>query len=441
MRFIPSLSAVQDIDDNRRERALFFAAVACDLLLLAIQLILCLRFSGEQISDARSYLSLAAYCAQNGTWYPSVNDTFATYLFGNGYVNLLALLMRVKDSIVWVYALNIAFTQIIVLTSAGIAYRLTGRRTSAYLTVCLLSLMGGFWGEAPIARTELCFIALAGLNLFAMMRRSGAALFFAGAMLALANWVRPLLVVYLPASMLYLLLTRTRMRRILAYLAGAALVIALIGTSTQRRFGDFVYQAQTMGINMLMGANDDADGGYVAEVYEEGKPGYIPEGSGVNYAQKDALFKQRAIEWMKAHPARFLSLIPSKLFYVLATDTYGGSAFFNNERETDNLAYLLELKDILLFRGERGLEAGDLVVLLSQAMYMLVFLLYLCSIVSSLLRGIALDSLHLHLIFALACGVTILTVGGARYHMPYIPIFCIFAAQQLDRMTQKRLRA
>ena len=75
---------------------------------------------------------------------------------------------------------------------------------------------------------------------------------------------------------------------------------------------------------------------------------------------------------------------------------------------------------------------GDIVVIWSQALYMVVFALYAWSVLSSLRRGIALDSLHLHVIFALACGVTVLTVGAGRYHMPYLPIFCIFAAQQLD---------
>ena len=38
----------------------------------------------------------------------------------------------------------------------------------------------------------------------------------------------------------------------------------------------------------------------------------------------------------------------------------------------------------------------------------------------------------LHIIFILACGVTVMTVGGARYHMPYLPVFAIGAAVQVD---------
>ena len=45
--------------------------------------------------------------------------------------------------------------------------------------------------------------------------------------------------------------------------------------------------------------------------------------------------------------------------------------------------------------------------------------------------------LPLHLIFALACGVTVLTVGGARYHMPYLPIFCLCTAMLVDCRVKK----
>lgn len=435
MRFLLSLCPADARESGARRWLL--AAALFDLMLLLLQIGLCASFTGPQISDARSYLSLAQYCAKNGTWYPDASDTFAPYIFGNGYVNLLALCLRIWDSGVWIYALNIAFTQAIVLCSACIAYHLTGRVKCACLCAMLLCLMGGLWGEAVNARTELCFIALAMLSLLLLTGKSLPALFAAGALLAAANWVRPMLVVYLPASLLYLAVRRAGIRRAAAYLCGALLVIVLIGSSVRRRTGDFVFQAQTMGVNMLMGANDEADGSYISAFAEEGHAAYIPEGSGVTYAQKDALYKQKAVSWILEHPARFLSLIPAKLFYLLSTDTYGGTAFFNNERETDNLTYLLGLRDILLGRGDRSLEAGDLVAMLSQAAYFAVLLGYVLSVVLSLRRGIALDALHLHCIFFLACGVTVLTVGGARYHMPYLPIFCIFTAMLPAQLRQR----
>lgn len=413
------------------------AAAVADALLILIQLALCLTFDGMQVSDAESYLELALYCAEQHTWYPEPRDLFATYIFGNGYVNLLSVIMRLSTDMIWPFLLNMVFTQMIVLSWADIARQLTGRTQTACLTVVLLCTMCGLWGEAVATRTELCFMAFMGVSLALSLRRNAGALLAAGALMGLANWVRPLLVVFLPGVLLFFLMRRVGWKRMLAYLAGLMLVIVLVGTRAYQRTGRFVYQAQTMGVNMLMGANDDADGSYVGEVYDEGKPGYVAPGSGVTFDERDARYKRYAIEWIKEHPLRFVMLAPAKLFYYLATDIYCGSSFFGNRIQTDNLDYVRGLAAILTGRGERPFALGDAVAILSQLTYMFVFIAYVVFVVSCLRRRCWLRLLPLHLIFALSCGVTVMTVGGARYHLPYLPIFCLCAAILIDCRAEK----
>ena len=301
--------------------------------------------------------------------------------------------------------------------------------------------MCGLWGEAVATRTELCFMAFMGVSLALSLRRNAGALLAAGALMGLANWVRPLLVVFLPGVLLFFLMRRVGWKRVLAYLAGLMLVIVLVGTRAYQRTGRFVYQAQTMGVNMLMGANDDADGSYVGEVYNEGKPGYVAPGSGVTFDERDARYKRYAVEWIMEHPLRFAALAPAKLFYYLATDIYCGSSFFGNRIQTDNLGYIRELAAIVTGRGARPFALGDAVVILSQLTYMLVFIAYVAFVVDCLRRRCWLRLLPLHLIFALSCGVTVMTVGGARYHMPYLPIFCLCAATLIDCRGEKGMIA
>lgn len=426
-----------DLRGERHVRGWIIAAAVADALLILIQLALCLTFDGMQVSDAESYLELARYCATVNSWYPGPGDLHATYIFGNGYVNLLSVVMRLSTSMIWAFLLNMLFTQMIVLSWADIAGQLTGRTQTACLTVVLLCAMCGLWGEVVATRTELCFMAFMGVSLALSLRKSAGALLAAGVLMGLANWVRPLLVVFLPGVLLFFLMRRVGWKRVLAYLAGLALVIVLLGARTYQRTGRFVYQAQTMGVNMLMGANDDADGSYVGEVYDEGKPGYVATGSGVTFDERDARYKRYAVEWIKEHPLRFAALAPAKLFYYLATDIYCGSSFFGNRIQTDNLGYIRELAAIVTGRGSRPFALGDAVVILSQLTYMLVFLAYVAFVVDCLRRRCWLRLLPLHLIFALSCGVTVMTVGGARYHMPYLPIFCLCAAILIDCREEK----
>ncbi len=430
---------IQNGDGTRTAWAL--AACAVDALLLAVQIGLLLRGTGVQFGDARSYLDLAIYCAQNATWYPNARNMYDTYVFGNGYVNILAACMRLAPGLPWVELLNLAFMQAIVWLSAGIAWRMTHRLRPACLTAMLICLSAGFWGEVVAARTELCFIALSCLSLYLLTFPRTATLFLAGVAVALANWVRPLLVVYLPGMLLFLWLRRAGIRRMSMLLAGALAMTLVIGAGAQRLTGRFIFQAQTMGINMLMGANDDADGSYNDAVFREGKAGYIDpqRRARMTFYEIDALYKDEAIAWMARNPMSFFLLAPAKLFYFLATDTYGGCAFLG--RETDNLAYLLELWNVLLGRGERSLLPGDVVVLYEQAFYMCLLTAYALSVVNSLRRRCLRDTLHLHAIVLGACGVAVLTVGGARYHMPYIPIFCICAAIAWDGHATRRAPA
>ena len=413
------------------------AAVWADVLLVIMQVIACMLYRAPHTGDAQSYWELALYCAQNHTFYPSPRDEFALYIFGNGYVNLLSLLLRIRESYVWVYVVNILFTQILVFSLYQMVLRLCGRRQTACLAVVLLCLMPGLWGEAASSRTELCFMGMAFASLACAMEDGVWPCVLSGVLLALCNWVRPLLVIWLPMTLLLFILRKRRMRCIAAYLLAAAAVMGAIGLMTEKLSGHFIYQAQTMGVNMLMGNNDDADGSYDNTVFGEGKIGYISEDeTGVTYQVRDAFYKRQAVDWIVHHIPRFLQLIPSKLFYFLSTDTYGGTPYFGGYTETDNLPYLLELKDVLLRQAERGLAFGDAVVIFSQIAYMVLLTLFALDIVSAFKRGAWVRMLPFWGVFVLACGVTVLTVGAPRYHLPYLPIFAMGAADFLQRKAE-----
>ena len=146
--------------DARRSRWLA-AAIAADLLLVVMQAVACAMYRAPHTGDAQSYWELALYCAQNHTFYPSPRDEFALYIFGNGYVNLLSLLLRIRETYAWVYAVNMAFTQLLVLSVYRIMRRLCEGREAACAAVTLLCLLPALWGEAASSRTELCFMGLA----------------------------------------------------------------------------------------------------------------------------------------------------------------------------------------------------------------------------------------------------------------------------------------
>ena len=217
--------------DARRSRWLA-AAIAADLLLVVMQAVACAMYRAPHTGDAQSYWELALYCAQNHTFYPSPRDEFALYIFGNGYVNLLSLLLRLRETYAWVYAVNMAFTQLLVFSVYRIMRRLCEGREAACAAVTLLCLLPALWGEAASSRTELCFMGLAFASLACAMEDGTGWHALSGVLMALCNWVRPLMVILLPMTLLLLVLRKKRLRCIAVYLLGAAAVIATIGTES-----------------------------------------------------------------------------------------------------------------------------------------------------------------------------------------------------------------
>ena len=257
-------------------------------------------------------------------------------------------------------------------------------REAACAAVTLLCLLPALWGEAAASsRTGFVSWGLAFASLACAMEDGTGWHALSGVLLALCNWVRLLMVILLPMTLL-LILRKKRLRCIAAYLLGAAAVIATIGQATKSLSGHFIYQAQTMGVNMLMGNNDDADGSYDNTVFGEGKIGCHQRGrAGVTYQVRDAFTSVRPLTGSCAIP-RFVQLIPRKLFYFLSTDT-AARRIWAAATETPQPAICCR-SGICCWGGAKRLCLGDAVVIFSQLIYRRC-LLFALDIVSAFRRG------------------------------------------------------
>ncbi len=85
-------------------------------------------------------------------------------------------------------------------------------------------------------------------------------------------------------------------------------------------FGHFEFTSTTGPINLLLGANDDATGGFNSTVLEKGKAGYIEFTDSLTYLQKDEFYQRQAVNWITENPGRWLLLAPMKLIHTFAWD-------------------------------------------------------------------------------------------------------------------------
>lgn len=420
------LACVADTAYYKRLKA---AATVSFLIMLLAQTLVLILFNGPQIGDADTYLQYAIQCARHNLWYPAAEHVSEPFFFGNGMVNLVGLILRITPSLKVVFFLNILFTQMLFWSCLFLVKKLFNRPTLCFWFTILFCLLNTFWSEIAHVRTELSFCALAFAGCALLCIDKKWAIPAAGVLLALANWFRPLGLAFLISAVCAMILMRKRWWHVLSLLGSYAAVILVIGSVSLASCGHFVYQSTTFGFNLIMSAHDDADGSYM-NVTDEGQVGYIPPEQAANMTFKDydEYYTELSLDWIRQHPMGYLKQIPAKLFFLYSTETYSGSAYFNNEVNTSGFSYIRAVADKLIGRSDDPLHPGDVLIVLNQIWYMLIVGLFAVGTVLAVRKKQWRRMLPLWLSMLLGTGITVLVVGGARYHFPFLPTMMIGAA-------------
>ena len=419
------------------KRLKIFAIIAICILVLS-QFTALILFNADQIEDSERYRGWAITIAESNSFYPDETFEYEQYIANPGFINYLSLFYKISDN----DKLPIAGNILLILIMAGciyyIALKLFKNKTIAWLSLILLGLFPTFIGEALNLRSEILFTTIAYGAVAIVLSDNRRKYIFCGVLLALANWVRPLGLVFLLSIMLYMLITKEKLINYIKLLSSIIIVVLLIGTASYFSSGHFLFQSSTAGINFIMGANDDADGSYNRDVFNEGNEGYIENSDLISYSDKDEFWMDKSIKWIKENPGEYLALIPAKIYYMYAIDTYAFSSFYSNKVKTSGKEYITPLVKNIIQLKLNELTWVDFVVMINQSLYMAYLLLMVISVIMMLIKKQNLRQVvFLMSIVILGTGMTIVTVGGARYHYPYLPILFIMSAVLIQRFFLK----
>lgn len=432
LRVIMSKDDTLAEENNPNTHIFFVFAVSCWFLLAVAQFIMFFWFSGKQISDAARYLSIAIELAERGKWYPSVDNLSSEYLFGNGYINFIILCLRIFGNIKAIYLFNILFVHIILCSCLYILKKSLNSNNIMCWFIILFCLFNTFWSEVVHLRTELPFTALCFLSFALVYSEKRYTYIVSGIVLGIANWVRPLGIAFMMGLIGVIVYKDRHFRNIWRPLISYVAVIMIIGTTTYSYCGHFVYQSTTLGVNLMMSANDKADGSYmnvgeIAPIPSEQRKKMI-------FKDVDKYYKEKSIEWIFKNPEKYFSQIPRKLFYLFGTETYSGSSYYNNEIATGGIDYIKSIYDKIMNKTEKPLVFADFLVCFNQIWYMIIFTLFLLGFLASFKANVWRWSAPYIITLFAGTAITLIVVGGARYHFPYNPIFIMYAAFFLDRV-------
>ena len=392
-------------------------------------------------SDSLYYYQLAEDCIRASEYYPADTHLYEDYIVSPLYVNLLAGILLIKNSTISIGILNL----LLILAQVFILHKITKRIFSesiANLTILLFIFYLNTFGLLLLNLTELLFVLLLITSIYLIFIDSNATLFAGGVLIGISISVRPLGWAFLAALLLIHLYQIIKDKKIIikmAYMyAGTALFIIMFGTFTYLHFGNFEFTSTTGPVNLLIGANDDATGGFDSGVYEKGKIGYLENPGSMTYKQKGDFYLNQSVKWIQENPGKWISLMPMKIFHSFVWDDVSVTALFNfkNWSLIKSIKNILVDKDLNSALPDSNIYAKLLYILI-QIFHHLFYYFLLVTIVLSIyyyLKGNnKIGEINLILIFSVISILIITaTVGAPRYKYHIIILLLPVASSYIE---------
>lgn len=392
---------------------------------IVTQIVLIIVFWGKPLNmDPAVYINLAQECFNNGTWYPMETHIYASYIWAPGFVNFLILQLKLFGTV----NLNAVLNLLMNIGILGNIYYLGSRFFSvrvAALSVIIYCLLYSNLMIVVPACTEIPFLFLALSGFCLGLSNKTWHIVFGGVLVALANWVRPLSIIFILILLLYWLFRKSNIKSYVAFLVPLLLVVFIIGFTTYNRIGYYVYQSTTSGFNMVQTANDKAYGGVMpGELFKDSTTTlYIKNGASMTFVEKDSIWRARAYDWIKAHPVRYIGLFFKKMGGMYLEDSwpdkpiFGGNGVFSMY-ESGKMPKAEFMRSVL----KMGLKS---------AVYYVVLLLFILSLYVNRKVLLSEKGMLLLLLVIGTCSNCLLIVSS-RYHYTYLFVIVLFAASFVD---------
>lgn len=402
---------------------------------MAVQVALLFVQLEPQGGDWGHYIWLAQKCFEAGSWYPMTDNILhSNYIFAPGLVNLLIVEAKLTNSI-WVNRLLYLLMSAGLLAElAAIARKLFSERVALWTAIVYCLLYSNLFITLS-ANTELPFLFLCVTGVWLVLAAAGNGVgwklplrcLVAGILIGLANWIRPLGVLYLIVIALLLALFAAkgaRLRGITAMACGFVLMAGTIGMATKMRTGYFNCQSTTGGFNLIMTANDKAFGGVDTRRWvDPSSTAYIQNIDKYNCFQRDSIWKARSLEWIATHPLRYAWLYVKKMPIILAEDSWSDQRVFPAEQFYYKFRH-----------GEYGTQEflGKLSLKVAKSIPYYAMMVTALLGMATLLRRKDKRARWMACVFATGMLLSCLFPVQPRYHYPFLWPMMIFAAWWLN---------
>jgi hypothetical protein len=412
----------------KNEKILLKIALGISILWVIAQIALIVCFWGEpQVVDMGAYISIAQHCFNNGQWYPMAEDVYSKYIWAPGYINYLILQLRIFGTVNFNAVLNLILNIAILLEVYYLSKKFFSKRIGLISVIIFCSFYSNLFIVIG-ANTENPFLFLCLSALCLVFSGKWKCVIGAALLFALANWIRPLSIIFLFTSAIYFFITKTKFYNYIALMIPYILALFIIGTVTEKKIGYFVYQSTTSGYNLLMASHNNAKGHVNTLIFEEGGVGFIEDS--LTFVEKDSIWRVRSFQWIKEHPIKFGILFFKKSIALYIYDTWSTSSHLYITTAPDYLTEGSISKYVFI--------KEQLKRCLKSTPYYLAFLFCFYALWTNRKEILSVKSIFLVIPItgtAITCIFSVLT----RYHYPFIFTVTIYAAWGVDTLIQRKL--
>lgn len=409
-----------------------YFALGTSIVWIIVQIVLIIYFWGyPHDGDAGNYISIAQRCFNNGQWYPMTEDVYSIWLCAQGLINFLILQLHIFGTTDVNDIFNLFFNIAILLEVYYLGKKFFSKRTGL-ISVIIFCL---FYSNLFIVLeplTEIPFLLLCLSALCLVFSGKWKCIIVAAILFALANWIRPLIIIYLFASIVYLFIIRAKFYNYVALIIPIILALFIIGALTEKKIGYFIYQPKTAGYNLLMTSHDNAKGNVDHYIFnEESGIGFIPNIDSLPITERDSIWLARSFEWIKEHPVKFTALFLKKIPALYIHDAWPFSGYWYDGK----VAMDFFRKDDA---PSRNLFIKKILFQLSLSMpYYLAFLFFFYALWINRREILTVKSIFL-VILITGTAITCIFPIGMRYHYPFIFTIIIYAAWGIDTLIERK---
>lgn len=411
-----------------RQKAVLFILLTYTVL----QFVCLFMFGYTPYPDSEGYILLAKECVANCTFYP-VNLDDIYFLWNIGAINAVVLSFYMFNSVFPLLLLYTLMQGLTALLAYLIALELFGRR-NAFISLCLFVLYPAGYGCGTSVLSEVPFVFFSMLALYFSLRNK---LMFGGICLAIANYFRPMAIIYIVALLLFMVMKRASMRKYVCLLVGFFLVTCSVGTVNYVLKGRYFTQG-AMGWMGLMQYSWDHDSNKEDDyaLFAGGDPNKIDDALGYNSLQRDSVWRSHFLIWLSNNKGEYLMQMPEKVFRTYVSDNVNLCAFLPDKHDREYM-----YKEISMAGLSKDFPCWSPVQVLTVMNLMYYYLLLFLGLLGcfSCLKNKKICEMAIPVAVILAGTGLIMLVGHgeARFHQPFMPMFIMLAASFLEGVSYK----